>query len=65
MSEQIACLCGCQRIAQQRGLAIRCLRRLQRFIARGETTEAKEIAAGKLLPKSDKKVRPAWWRHGR
>lgn len=49
MHQPTPCLCGCKRLACWRGRSIACLTRMRRDIAAGKTTEAAEIAAGRLL----------------
>lgn len=48
MTDFIGCMCGCGRVAASRGLSACCLKRLRKRIAAGETTQEKEIAAGRM-----------------
>jgi len=44
----MACLCGCGRAAYSRGLAATCYSRTHKRIKAGITTEAAEMAAGRM-----------------
>ncbi len=46
----IACLAGCGRVRFSRGLCPNCRHKLRKAIKAGFTTEALEMAAGRLLP---------------
>lgn len=58
MTEVRACLCGCRRVATVRGLFASCAAAVNRRIRSGKTTEAAEIAAGRMLSKKKRGPRP-------
>lgn len=56
--DSIGCLEDCGRAARNRGLCETCKQRQNRAIARGETTEAALIAAGRRRPPVGRRKRP-------
>lgn len=58
----IACLNACGRVRVTRGLCVTCWNKLRAALARGDTTLAAEVEAGRLLPAQTVQQRKAWWR---